>query len=97
LTGVLLVGQGTVGTFRKPQQVTTPFVEEWDYDEWFDFDTELPDTEPNPLRDLLPLTDWPSVEPRPIPEPTTTESPTIELIPTQDHPPLMVEQAENEE
>jgi len=90
LTGVLLVGQGAVGTFRKPQQATMPFVEEWDYDDWFDFDTDLPDTEPNRLLDLMPLTDWPPVEFKvPLDAPNRSDSPTMEAIPSQTGPPRM--------
>ncbi len=42
LTGVLLVGQGISGTIRRPAAAVPALVEEWDYDDWFDFDTELP-------------------------------------------------------
>ncbi len=49
LTGILLVGQGVVGTVRRPHQAVPALVEEWEYDDWFDFDTELPREEPVPL------------------------------------------------
>lgn len=49
-TGVLLVGQGVVGTVRKPRRATPPIVIEWDYDDWFDLDyvgsVEMPSTMP---------------------------------------------------
>lgn len=37
VTGVLLVGQGVVGTVRRPARAVPPVVE-WDYDDWFDLD-----------------------------------------------------------
>ena len=52
LTGVLLVGQGIVGTIRRPRRAAPPIVVEWDYDDWFDLDyvgePGMPEVEPDP-------------------------------------------------
>ena len=56
VTGVLLVGQGVVGTIRRPRTVVPPMVLEWEYDAWFDLDylgsvempTTMPEIDPNP-------------------------------------------------
>jgi uncharacterized protein len=95
LTGVLLIGQGAVGTFRRPQQSTTPFVEEWDYDDWFDFDLDLPESEPNRLRDLMPMTDWPPVEIKtPVETPYRNEAPMMmDAIPSQASPSVLNREA----
>lgn len=55
-TGVLLVGQGIVGTVRRPRMVVPAMVVEWEYDDWFDLDyvgsiempTTMPEIDPNP-------------------------------------------------
>jgi hypothetical protein len=48
ITGVLLIGQGIVGTSTKPQQALPVIVDEWDYDDWFDFDVDFPPRESAP-------------------------------------------------
>jgi uncharacterized membrane protein YfcA len=48
VTGVMMVGQGTVGTIRRPQSVVPAVVDEWDYDEWLDLDYPLTDEMPRP-------------------------------------------------
>lgn len=66
VTGVLLVGQGVVGTAKKPESALPPIVEEWDYDDWFDFDIEFPpETPPPPVS----MPDDPEVLPEEATEP----------------------------
>jgi uncharacterized membrane protein YfcA len=39
VTGILLIGQGSVGIFRQRRVVVPPpIADEWEYDEYFDFD-----------------------------------------------------------
>lgn len=55
-TGVLLVGQGIVGTVRRPRMAVPAMIVEWEYDDWFDLDyvgsiempTTMPEIDPNP-------------------------------------------------
>jgi threonine dehydratase len=68
----IVAGQGAVGIARRPYHAYPAMVDEDDYDDWFDFDNELPAMDPNPLQDGIPLTDWPWMVPpnedRPIRE-----------------------------
>ncbi len=48
VTGILLVAQGAVGTVRKPRIVVPPIVQEWEYDDWFDFDYYRTEDQPPP-------------------------------------------------
>ena len=55
VTGVLLVGQGVVGTIRQRRPVVPPpIVDEWEYDEWFDFELQRTEERPPPRPDLDP-------------------------------------------
>lgn len=47
-TGAIMIGQGSIGTMRKPRAVMPPVVDQWEYDDWFDLDYQR--TEP-PLLD----------------------------------------------
>jgi uncharacterized protein len=48
VTGVLMVGQGAVGTIRKPQAMVPPIIEDWDVDEWLELDYPLTEERPRP-------------------------------------------------
>ncbi|MBI2803700.1 MAG: sulfite exporter TauE/SafE family protein [Planctomycetes bacterium] len=78
LTGVLLVGQGTVGVVRRPHDAVPPLVHESDFDDWFDFDDDLPeaDLEPEPMRpvDAQPLDFF---DDAPIPTPADPGEPRL--------------------
>jgi len=47
-TGAIMIGQGGMSSVRRPRAVTPPVVEEWEYDEWFDFDYQRTEDKPPP-------------------------------------------------
>lgn len=61
ITGVLLVGQGVVGTIRRPRAIVPVVAEEWEYDEYFDLDYDRMEDEPparSHLDDDIDWNDW---------------------------------------